>query len=281
MPSKSIQVDLMGDGQYSHNNFTDVKIPYDGVDSFAVLKLSYWLDEDRNVGPYVELIPSYASVDQFFWQRNVQGDAGLQWYVFGKKYAWDDPWRFVRAVRLFAQWSGRWYYDVDKDTDLTKNDVQAGFDYYFDNLVGDDPMLAFVYQSLTFRKTNFTMNDYNAVLWSGNIKCGPRVGIGETTLVPYAMVDYTYEPRYADKWYENFLRIGGGLRWYPHAKKPDDSETFLSNLAVRCYLFVEVLHNASWLGDAPPPSVREDDFRVGFAFSTDGFVRDDFMSSGK
>lgn len=276
-PSDVLQFDLLFNGQYARNNFTDVTIPYDGVDAFAVGKVSYWFNTEETFGPFLEIIPTYASVDEFFWQRHVQANAGVQLYLFGKEYAWDDPWRFVRAVRLFGQWSVREFYDAPSDADLTESDIQGGLDYYYDNLVGRDPLLVFAYQSLTYRKTNFSMDDYSGLLWSGNVKVGPRVDILGSALVPYGVLDFTYAPEHDDRWYENFLRVGGGLRWYPKPKGPDDQDGLMANMSGRFHVFVEGLHNASWLGDEPMNQVEENDLRFGLAFATDGFLAEDFM----
>jgi hypothetical protein len=128
---------LLGTLQYSRYNFTDLKRPYDGVDAFAVAKLAFWLDSNKSLGPFAQAIPVITTEDEFFFQRHLQGDLGMQAYpfeaVWGSAKVRPRWYRWARAVRLFVQGSGRAYYN-DRGEDLKDTDLQAGVDYYYDNL---------------------------------------------------------------------------------------------------------------------------------------------------
>ena len=270
--STHLQFDLQGRSLYSENNFTDVKNPYQGVDSFLVAKAGLWFETSRIVGPYLELIPVHTTEDEFWWQRNVQAGVGLQVYPF----ALQDN-RFLKAVRLFGLAAYREYYDQPDDQEAEDSDLQVGADYYFDNiLVADEILTASIYLSAGYRKTNFALEDYEDFLWSGNLNVGPKFCFGGTTVFPCAVLDWTQSPGYKERWWENFARVGGALRIYPFAGHADRDEepVFLRDLAARFQIFGEVLSNVSWLGDEAPDVVEETDIRAGIAFATGGLFRD-------
>lgn len=270
--STHLQYDLQGRSMYAENNFTDVKAPYQGVDSFLVAKAALWFETSRIVGPYVELIPVHTTEDEFWWQRNIQAGVGLQVYPF----AMQDN-RFLKAVRLFGLAAYREYYDEPDDQEAEDSDIQIGADYYFDNiLVADETFTASIYLNAGYRKTNFSLEDYEDFLWSGNLNVGPKFRFGGTTVFPCAVLDWTQSPGYDERWWENFVRAGGALRIYPFAGRADRDEgpAFLRDLAARFQIFGEVLSNVSWLGDEAPDVVEETDFRAGIAFATGGLFRD-------
>jgi len=72
-------------------------------------------------------------------------------------------------------------------------------------------------------------------------------------------------------WWENYLRIGPGIRWYPKVSEKYD---FLNDLMRRFNLYFEVHHNVVWLGNEPLKDIEETDYRLGFSFSTGGFYKE-------
>jgi hypothetical protein len=91
--------------------------------------------------------------------------------------------------------------------------------------------------------------------------------------VPYAALDWTWSPSHTDRWYENFLRAGGGARLYFWRHREGDPG-FTADFLRRLHFYAEVLYNAAWLGDVAPASVRRSDVRAGVMFATGGFFRD-------
>lgn len=270
--STHLQYDLQGRAMYSENNFTDVKNPYQGVDSFLVAKAALWFETSRIAGPYVELIPVHTTEDEFWWQRNIQAGIGLQVYPF----AMQDN-RFLKAVRLYGLAAFREYYDQPDDQEAEDSDILVGADYYFDNILVTNEMLtASIYLNAGYRKTNFSLEDYEDFLWSGNLNIGPKFNLGSTVVFPCAVLDWTQSPGYDERWWENFVRAGGALRIYPFAGRIQKKGTskFMHDLAVRFQIFGEVLSNVSWLGDEAPDVVEETDVRAGIAFATSGPFRD-------
>jgi len=267
-----LQTDLMGQAMYSHYNFTDVENPYDGLDAYLVLKGAYWLDaSSRQVAPYVEVIPTYASEDAFWWQRHVQANVGLQAYVTGV----DGP-ALLRGLRLFGFAAGRYYYDEPSDGDAEDTDVQAGADYYFDNIPGTKSIWASaVFANAGYRQTAFALEDYEAFTVFGNVKTGPKLTLNSMILFPYGVADWSYSPTYDERWWENYVRVGGGLAWYPFCNsKGSDSGWWGASGGRRLNVFVEGLSQVADLGDTPPDSVEDTDIRAGVAFSTSGFYRE-------
>jgi hypothetical protein len=266
-----VQVDVIGRYHYSRYNFTDLKHPYDGIDGFTVLRLGVWLDRGRRVGVFADVLPVVTTEPEFFFQRHVQFNAGAQWYPLSPPGG--TAGRLLRPVRLFAQVSRRVTYDNPDQVDLEETDVEAGFDYYFDNLFEASPIAAFLFTTLTYRTTNFSFDGYDGLLWSGNVTAGPKIALGASSLVPYAVADWTYSPRYESRFFENFFRAGGGARWYPLPKQGRPAG-FGTDLARRLHIFAEVVQNVAWLGDAPPEGVEGHDIRIGVAFATGGFFRE-------
>ncbi|MDL2124960.1 MAG: hypothetical protein LWX51_18225 [Deltaproteobacteria bacterium] len=277
----NLQFDLQGDAHYNRYNFTDIKKPYDGIDGWAELKTTYWIDNNKALSPYLSIIPSFTTESEFWWQRNFQIDVGFQWYpvetfVPKRKVHDKDQYEYLRNIRLFLLSAWREYYDEPKKADPEDTDFQIGMDYYYDNLdnrFDDKSFIAVVWTNAGFRKTNFSLKNYDAFLWTGNIKIGPRFKPAKTILLPYLVSDWTYVPKYDERWWENFLRVGAGTRWYPWFPKMKDDIGFFEDFLKRFNIYVEVLHNVAWFGDKPNNSVKETDFRIGLSFSTGGFFK--------
>jgi hypothetical protein len=283
---KPLQLDLIGDIRASRNNFTDINADqhYNGVDAWTVLRLSVWLSSTRQFGVFGEVIPVAASAAAFWWQRNVQFGAGVQAYPFGdageergpagSELASKGEW--LRPVRLFAEYSGRLYYDKPAGPGaLQKRDLAVGFDYYHDTLAAKGRLKTFAYAQVTYRTTNFSLADYRGMLSTGNLKIGPAFvsRTGSTVAVPYAVADWTWSPSHGDRWYENFLRAGGGARVYLWQNRRADPGLG-ADLLERLHVYAELVYNVAWLGDAAPASVRRTDVRAGLMFATGGIYRD-------
>lgn len=272
-----LQGDLITDYHYSRFNFTDLKEPYDGVDGFTVLRGTGWLDARRRVGVFGDVIPVVTSVSEFFFQRYAQANIGLQIYVvpssIGVAPEHDSKVkRLFRPLRLFAQLSWRGYYDRPSDVDLESRDTQVGLDYYYDNLFATARVKTFVFTAMGYHTTNFSFDGYDAVIWTGNVKAGPAVDIGmKTRLVPYVVTDWTSSASHRERFFENFLHAGGGVRWYPAS---GSSGGFGASLLRRLHLYAEGLRNVAWLGDRPPAVVKPHDIRAGIAFASGGIYRD-------
>jgi len=278
---EKLQLDFQGDAHYSRYNFTDVKKPYDGIDGWAELKIAYWVGKDKALSPYLSVIPTFTTESEFWWQRNFQIGVGFQWYpvetfIFRLKDHVRDQYKFLKSIRLFALSAWREYYDEPKRADPEDTDFQIGIDYYYDNLdnrFDDKNFIVVAWMNAGFRKTNFSLDNYDAFLWTGNIKVGPRFKPTKTILLPYVVSDWTYVPKYEKRWWENFLRLGAGTRWYPWYPKTKDYIGFGKDFLRRFHIYVEVLHNGAWLGYEPNNTVKETDFRVGLGFSTGGFFK--------
>jgi hypothetical protein len=266
-----VQFDFMGDLHFSRYNFTDLLKPYNGVDTYVVAKLGLWADKPRTLGLFAQSIPVWSSRDSFFFQRYLQGEVGVQWYPIDTLFNLQQkhPSQYLRALRLFGQISGREYYDAHPGATLIRDDVQVGLDYYWDNLFERDQVGLFLYTNAAYHTTNFSLRDYKGLVWSGNVKIGPKHVSDPMALIPYVVADWTYSPQHDDRFFENFLRVGCGLRWYPMAY----SHSNLSDLALRFNVYAEVFRNAAWLGIRAPSSVEETDFRFGISFSTGGFFK--------
>lgn len=264
--SERLQFDLQGESHFSRYNFTNIKIPYNGIDSWGEFKIALWLNKGQSFAPYISVIPSFTSEGEFWWQKNAQFAVGLQWYPFPAENL------YFRGIRLYSLLAYRNYFSKPEGLNPEDIDLQLGVDYYYDNLFSSGTLVSALWSNGGFRKTNFCFKDYNAFLWMGNIKIGLKIYDNRRVLMSYLVFEWTYVPKYEEHWRENFFRSGAGVRFYPWAKK---GKKFTEDFLHRFHVYVEFLHNAAWLGDSPAAgNVEKSDFRIGLGFSTGGFFRD-------
>jgi len=261
-----IQFDLQGESHFSRYNFTNIKIPYNGIDCWTEFKIALWLNREQSFAPYISIIPSLTSEGEFWWQKNAQFALGFQWYFFSTK----NP--YFRGIRLYSLLAYRNYFSKPEGADSQDTDLQLGADYYYDNLFDRETLVSALWSNGGYRKSNFSFKDYNSFLWMGNVKIGLKTSGSQRILMGYLVFEWTYAPKYKGHWWENFFRTGVGVRFYPWAKK---RESFAEDFLRRFNLYAEFLHNAAWLGDSPVTgAVEKSDFRIGIGFSTGGFFRD-------
>lgn len=261
-----IQFDLQGESHFSHFNFTDIKIPYNGIDFWSELKLALWLNKEKSFAAYISIIPSLTSESEFWWQKNAQFVLGFQWYPFPIKNL------LFRGIRLYAQVAYRKYFSEPENAVLQDTDLQMGIDYYYDNLFNRAIFAAALWSNGGYRKTNFSLKDYSAFLWMGNVKIGLKAGCSQRVLMGYLVLEWTYAPQYEVRWWENFFRSGLGLSFYPMVNK---GEGYVKQFLNRFHIYVEFLHNVAWFGDGPAlGNVEKSDYRIGIGFSTGGYFRD-------
>jgi len=263
-----VQFDVQGVASYNKYNFTDLQESYDDMDMWVEFKVSAWLSEHKDFSPFLSVIPSFTTDDDFWWQKYTQFAIGLQWYPFYQK----EQWEHFKSVRLFVQYVSRNYYDKEDGQDPEDYDVQLGADYYYDNIFKDDVLTMVLWSKLAYNKTNFSLSEYDAITWQGDAKFGSKREPAATILFPYVGVNWSYVPSHDDRWWENFVRLVPGVRWYPTAYREGG---FVEDLFKRFHIFAEVAHNISWLGDSPSRDVEETDYRIGIGFSTQGFYRED------
>ena len=299
-----LQFDMQGNLAFSKYNFTDLVESYSRADMWNEIKLSLWLDEKKTLAPYVSYVPTTVSkIDRnFWWQRNNQVNTGVQWYPFPEVEGMD----FLRSVRFFVQYSTRDYY-ANRTPGLpylverygrqvyswlaeeiqgklnaleTQNfDLQIGCDYYYDTIFDGGPFAISVWSQLAWFKTNFVsledQSNYNAIVSKGDVKYGPVKVVGGSLIYPYMTAQWTVSPAHKERFFENYLRVGMGVRYYPWAISSEKSSGVLwKNLLKRFHVFGEFLYNAAWLGDDAPDSVKDYDLRVGVGYSTSGFFRE-------
>jgi len=270
--SDKFNIDLQGDLHYSRYNFNDVSIPYDGFDSWMELKFAFYpygknIDNKENIfSYYLDMVPSWSSDSEFWWQKNIQFGIGAQLYPF-KNILKSEGYLYslLNGVRLYGVYLWRDYYDEPKNEEYKTNDIQAGADIYYDNIFTEDFITVVLWSNAGYRHTNFSMNNYDTFLWTGNLKVGKYFG-EKIGFFPHVVTDWTYVPKFDERWYENFIRMGLGIQLYPVPNQ--EGKGIYSNFLKRLNIYVETLHNVAWLGDQPPNSVKDIDFRIGINFST-------------
>ena len=73
-------------------------------------------------------------------------------------------------MRVFAQYAFRDNYDRPSDSDPEDNDFVVGIDFYYDNIFEDNPLAISLWTAAQYHTTNFSMSDYNAVVFKGDFK---------------------------------------------------------------------------------------------------------------
>lgn len=105
----------------------------------------------------------------------------------------------------------------------------------------------------------------------GNIKIGPKTKKFNSIHSVYIMSDWTYVPNFPERFWENFIRIGIGYQIFPF----HNHNYFLPlTFAKRARIYFEYVNNVAWLGNEPSKYISNCDFRIGFAFSTDGYFKE-------
>lgn len=198
-PRGHVSVDAFGDYHHSRLNFTDLPKPYDALDGYTVVRVQGWFEASRRVGGYVNVIPVVATADEFFLQRYVQFDVGLQAYPFHGA---------LGPPRLYAQRARRTYYDHPAGAWLLGWDTRAGVDYYYDNLLAEQRFKVFAYADATFHTTNFGLDSYDAVVVSGNVETGWAARSGNS--LRRGRLDPRLGVRPASL--GEFLRLGPGVK---------------------------------------------------------------------
>jgi hypothetical protein len=273
---KNFQFDVQGDSKYSRHNFTDLTRRYELIDTWVEMKLAYWLDSEKSISPFLSIIPVHVSDKMFWWQRYVETSLGIQWYPV--KY-FDLP-QYLKSFRFFAMTSKRQFYRKPGNENPQDSNVYLGVDYYYDNLFSTSPIIWTSWSKVAYDKTNYSKlatGKYKSVYWTGNVKCGPRFEFyndwGISLLYPYLFTEWNYTSKYHARWWQNYLKVGTGIRFYP---KADEKDSFTKDLMRRFHIYVEYLYLADWLRNEPSTTsnVSKTDFRVGMGFSTSGYYRD-------
>lgn len=282
-----LQLDIQCNVIHSKYNFTDLVDRYSREDGWLEFKVSLWLNEKKTFSPFLSIVPSFTTQtsENFWWQNYHQVNSGIQWYPFPE----NEKISFLKSVRFFAQYSDRSYYDKPSFAKGLKNhDVQIGFDYYYDDIFSGNPMAFSIWTSLAWYKTNFSIlnplsnenKNYNAIFSKGDAKYGPIKRWRNGIVFPYLTAQWTFSPKYEERFFENYLRIGTGVRYYPWAYSSEKvKNSFWKNSMKRCHIFGEYLYNACWLGDEPTGNIEDSDIRFGFGFSTSGFFRDRYVET--
>ncbi|MBU0650936.1 hypothetical protein KKC59_03395, partial [bacterium] len=263
---KKIEFDIMGDLKWSKYNFTDVQRPYEGTDNWTEFKISYPILTKEKLYFYYQLTYSATSENKFEWQKYIQDGAGIEWFPFDKGKS-----ELLKNLRFFTQISHR---NFDKEVNSPSQDIIIGTDFYYDNLLNQkDKITNILWSSATYHTTNFALNDYDGFIWAGNVKVGRKFNADPVLILPYVTTDWTYSPSYGGRWWENYVRIGAGIKFYPlfysslKEQPKDNLSSFVRDFKQRLNLYVEVLENIVWF-DEQPQDVEETDYRVGITYST-------------
>ena len=260
----SLQWDSISNVSFSRYNYTDIIQPYDGTDAYVDIRLSHWLNPEKSYGFYYSFLTVGASPSEFWWQRYVEPSLGFQLYPFNSS-----NFDLLKSVRLFSSYSSRCFYDLEEGANSVNHILRLGTDYYYDNLFREDRYLSNVWFQLQWKKSYGSSDESNIFSWCGNWEIGPKFAIRNSIFSPYFLFNWSYTPTHQENWWENYLRAGIGVKVYPFAGKSALRSEFLN----RFNIFIEVKNNILWLADDPSTPIRDTDYRIGIAYSSNGFFR--------
>jgi hypothetical protein len=262
-----LQIDLQGDHYYSHYNFTNLVPEYKHIDGWSEIKGSLWFQGSRICGFYLSALGIYTTEpDVFHWQKNAGFALGFQ--IYPLPYAN----QYLRALRIFIFRAFRWYWANKNNEEYQKDDFHIGADYYWDNLFSKIPLKFLIWFNMSVRESNWTEDDYWAFLSTGNLKAGYRLKPGPFLFLPYGVLEWTWVNKYKERWWENYVRGGAGIRVYYNTK--DNKKGLINGLIKRFHIYAEFLGNIRYLGEKAPDVVKNTDFRIGLGYSTSGFYRE-------
>jgi hypothetical protein len=285
------QLDLLGDTHWSKYNFTDLVSPYEGIDTWLEIRNTLWLDnKQQKVGLYGGLMftnmfyPNNPNGLIFGWQRHLQLGGGLQFYPFYQK---PEPWETrlpgggykpLFGLRFYL-WAGhRIYYGQPPNhaRDNQTFDIQIGADYYYENITTNNILTLVAWSNAGFRNTNFSNNSYRALLWTGNLRFGPKWPTEVLGNLFFNLsTDWTITSQCKCRWWENYLRLAGGVSWYPFINKSGSFWDFFR----RMNFYIDGYFHNSWLGEDPNSypdllhEVSQRDLRFGVSFATPNLFR--------
>lgn len=266
-----LKYDLQGDYHWSKYNYTDLTYPYEDWDGWIEYKVALF-DKTQSYGPFVAVTGSWCTDNgddpypRFWWQRYGMATTGVQWHPFS-----DADW--LKAVRLFCTYSWREYSDEGSNPNIDW-DYTWGADYYRDNIYGQSRWIYSIYATSAFHRTNFASNDYRAWVSAMNLKVGPgwKKLIGKTIINPYVLADLCWAPQHDDRFWENYLRAGVGIRIYP-VGYDFKRGGIVGEFSRRFHFYAEAVNNVTWLEKEPIADLVKWDYRFGIAFSTGGYYR--------
>jgi hypothetical protein len=202
------------------------------------------------------------------WENRADGMAGIEWRPLKRVDSLPVGLGWLHQVRLYAAtYSAEYLRDAAAFAARPHGDVRVGAELYREcNLysggeAAESPFWAEVWGDVSWRRTNFVVNDFRA--WTAALvpKIGVRLPPGaELALMPYVTGEVSATQR--TEWWQNRALAGLGLRLMPfrHHFGP------LADLLRGGRLYVEELWLVSTLKDPIPDGVPPRDLRVGGTF---------------
>ncbi|MEO1416286.1 MAG: hypothetical protein AAFW00_13455 [Bacteroidota bacterium] len=290
---------IQGSSSARKHNFTDRVAPYNGWDSWVEVRANYWTEPKRIFSPYVNLTISWMSFvgresslstrqeKRFDWQRYIQLGVGGQFYPARLKWMEDQksP-EWINGLRIYSWRGWRHYFrspsvQTTVQTSYQNKEWKLGVDYYFDNFFKQkylkDQSRGWAWSLWTdfsFRNTNFSHQNYNAMMTNGNFKTGYWLDSKKTdrSLFIYLVEDWSLAMGCPCRWWENQLRHGVGFAYFPLKRSKVKNPTCRNYGIRRIRFFFEWFYWASWNDEYVPPMVSRNDIVFGISFSTSGLL---------
>ncbi len=195
-------------------------------------------------------------------EKRVDYGYGIEWRPF-KAIISDSSNFFVQYLlhtRFYAIQLFTYYLDYQQGWDWRpKDDLRIGIEIYREcNLYNRNFLWNEIWSDLSWRKTNFFINDYNSIGFSIVPKFGIKPFKNYSNLfMPYISAEVSVTER-SDFW-QNHILVGGGVRCMPFNKLSNNLSDFFK--ATR--IFFEALYNVKYLKDSPITNTPKLDLRVG------------------
>jgi hypothetical protein len=215
-------VEAYGDLSHRSTNFYEPN--YNGLVSSSTVRLLFpRLSEvisTRIPLPDVVTGITATSLDKIEWENRTDLSAGLEWRPFDHETLPLGVAQWLYHVRVYALVFGTHYNRFTPEEWRARNDVRFGLGLYREcNLyrgsrAHETSAWTETWADASWRKTNFTVQDFNAPTFSAVSRVGVRFPTDRWfALMPYGMGEFDVTSR--SEFWQNAVFAGGGIRMMP------------------------------------------------------------------
>ncbi|MFC1668066.1 hypothetical protein ACFL1T_01625 [Chlamydiota bacterium] len=245
------------DDNESMSLYSEHRIVFEGIN----------LPGEESLNPYIFILPKLTTNSEE-WANVIEWGGGLEYRIFENfEFLEANKWmKWTQSLRLYIDYRNLQFLK-DADPSVPNYDVRVGIDIwkrYNDMLHDEAPrgsirelLWTEIYGDLSWRKTNFSGilgDEYKSIVLTSALRFGikwPWI-TRDIPLTPYVLVDCSASEN--DFWWENRLRLGGGINVSPFHTNKFDKNPILKTML----FFTEYKYTVSYLKDDPADDPTED-----------------------
>lgn len=235
------------------------------------VRFEYWVpfgEAKASYGPYVNLAGIQASENQV-WENMwlALPAAGFQVYPFSfpslrRASGWIGD--VFGPLRIYGQ-AGRQKFKGAENSWRPTHQSRYGLEYWRATHVNDVEPWWCEFWAGWWRQASTEFSDsYNTWILAASVRSGLRVPDAGwlSALTPYALAE-TSSTRNTSYYWENSLKLGGGVRLAPRIHQAKTGYQWLNRFVV----YAEYVRAEKYYHALPPPQIPDHDVRVGISFS--------------